>query len=359
MTRKVFAAAAIVVALVILSASPAAAHTVAGVSASNYRSEITDVQPSYEPVLTVRLLDLGRRVRLTNRGGVEVIVYGYNGEPYLRVGPRGTFENTHSPAVYLNKTTPGGATTSTTLPATADPSATPSWHKRSGSTTVTWRDRRTRWEGQPPAAVTADPSVPHTAGTFTIGLVYGGDPIIVTGRIIWEPPPPLTPWLLLGAAALAITALAGFSRRWGPLVHAALAALIATDVVHAFATAVAARDPALVMLMKVLVGGFFGTAAWIAGLFCLGPLDRNNEDALLGAGGVAIFIALYGGLSDLPTLTHSQVPYAGPADAARAAVVLVVGIGAGIIAATGIVFRRRALMRAGTAAAGTDVESGS
>ena len=35
---------------------------------------------------------------------------GYDGEPYLRVGPRGVFENTRSPATYLNRSATAAGT---------------------------------------------------------------------------------------------------------------------------------------------------------------------------------------------------------------------------------------------------------
>ena len=37
-----------------------------------------------------------------NAGDTEVVVSGYEGEPYLRVGPDGDFENVASPASILN-----------------------------------------------------------------------------------------------------------------------------------------------------------------------------------------------------------------------------------------------------------------
>jgi len=105
------------VVLVMAAAPPAEAHTVTGVSPTNYRSQVLDLAPKLAGV-TVRLLDLGNRVELVNTGA-DVSVLGYQGEPYLRVGPAGVFENTRSPAVYLNRTS-AGQSTSTTLPRQAD-----------------------------------------------------------------------------------------------------------------------------------------------------------------------------------------------------------------------------------------------
>src|SRR5437764_8342928 len=99
--------------LVVMGASPASAHTIIGVGPTDYRSEIAGVNPRL-PGVSVRLLDLGNRVEVTNVGTVDVLVLGYYGEPYLRVGPAGTFENPRSPSVALNRVTANGATTPTT-----------------------------------------------------------------------------------------------------------------------------------------------------------------------------------------------------------------------------------------------------
>ena len=94
--------AVLVSAGVLLSAQPAAAHVVTGVSPTNYRSRIVGVTPPL-PDVEVKLLDLGRRVELTNRGDTDVIVLGYEGEPYLRVGPTGVYENDLSPTAEENR----------------------------------------------------------------------------------------------------------------------------------------------------------------------------------------------------------------------------------------------------------------
>jgi len=46
--------------------------------------------------LRIEAIDAGARLRLRNATGQEVVVLGYAGEPYLRVGPAGVFENRRS-----------------------------------------------------------------------------------------------------------------------------------------------------------------------------------------------------------------------------------------------------------------------
>jgi hypothetical protein len=89
--------------LVVSGAGPAQAHVIGiGGRASNYRTDILDVTPPIAG-LTVRVLEAGNQLELTNRSGQEVIVLGYRSEPFLRVGPTGVYENQRSPSAYANR----------------------------------------------------------------------------------------------------------------------------------------------------------------------------------------------------------------------------------------------------------------
>ena len=88
--------------LVGAGATPVAAHTVGGAQASNYQTRIRAIEPAVAG-LRVEVVDAGTRLRLRNPTGLEVVVLGYAGEPYLRVGPAGVFENRRSPATYRNR----------------------------------------------------------------------------------------------------------------------------------------------------------------------------------------------------------------------------------------------------------------
>ncbi|MDQ1373828.1 MAG: hypothetical protein QOJ09_1166, partial [Actinomycetota bacterium] len=297
MTRRLARAAALVlVAEVALigGAPPASAHTLSGVTATNYRSEVLAITPA-DPNLTFRLLDLGRRVELGNRGATDVVVLGYESEPYLRVGRRGVFENRRSPTLYKNRTTANG--TAATVPSSADATAPPEWHKVAGGHVARWRDHRTRWEGADPAAVKAAPGRPQVVtSAWIVRLQRGSESTTITGRIVYEPPPSLLPWLAVGVVLLALTAAAGASKRWGPLLSAAVAILIAVDVVQSFASGAVSGDRIPVLVIKVLLGGIFSTVAWIVGSISISSLQRGREGALVGAGVAGLFIALFSGL---------------------------------------------------------------
>jgi len=322
------------------SASPAAAHTVTGVAPTNYRSEVLGVSPRL-PGLAIRLLDLGRRVELTNRGPDEVVVVGYENEEYLRVGPAGVFENRRAPALYQNRPLPPGVT-STTLPAVADARAAPEWQRVSSGHSVRWRDRRTRWEGGQPDSVRLHPGTLQVVSAWTLPLLDAGNgaAVAVTGRITWVPPPSLGLWLAL-AAALLLVPLAAAATRWaGPLLAGCLGVMVALDVAHTVGLALATRDPAWKEALRVLFGSdSISVFAWVAAALAIGPLQRWQEGGLVTAGITGLVIAILGGASDAAALVHSQVPVTFSPTLARTAIATSLGLGLGLAAVTAVVER--------------------
>jgi hypothetical protein len=94
--RRAALTALVVLAWLIVQAQPASAHTVSGVGATNWRTTLIGVNPPV-PGLRVRVVNTGSDLEVSNTGQ-EVVVLGYEGEPYLRVGPAGVYENTQSPS---------------------------------------------------------------------------------------------------------------------------------------------------------------------------------------------------------------------------------------------------------------------
>jgi hypothetical protein len=330
-------------ALVVLAAPPAEAHTVTGVSPTDYQSEILAVSPAFGGV-SVRLLDLGNRVELVNRGGVDIVVLGYQNEPYLRVGPGGVFENRRSPSVALNRAT--AATTNTSVPRPVGVAPPPSWRRTGDGRSVRWRDRRTRWEGPAPPSVEAAPPGAHVVvSQWLIGLRRGEEAAQVAGRITYVPGPSPVPWLAVAGVLLAATTAAGLLRRWGPALSAALAIVVAVDVVHSFGIAAATHDPVLVQVGRVVLGGIVATLGWVIGAVAIGALQDEREGGLVGAAVAGFLLAAFSGLGDFATLTRSEVPYAFSAAAGRAAVAVTMGVGFGLALASLVVFRRHPELR--------------
>ena len=329
--------------------APAEAHTVTGVKPTNYRSDILSVRPAL-PGVTLRLLDLGRRIQLTNTSRRDVVVIGYFKEPYLRVGPAGVFENTRSPTVDLNKTTPSGVTTttSTTAGAAANASAgqPPAWHRISASTRARWPDRRTRFEGAPPPEVAAAPGQRHVVvSAWEIDLQAGASTARVVGRITYIPGPNPWPWVGATVAVFALVLAAAWSARWGMWLSAGLALLLASDAMQSFGTAAATHDSFAAQLVRVLLGGLVTTLAWIVGVIAIPALQRNHEGGLITAGAVGLVIAMFSGVTDAGLLGRSQVATAFPAVTARVAVVIALGVGLGLVAAAIAVIARDPRLR--------------
>ena len=124
----------------------------------------------------MRVVDLGNKLELTNRTRTDIVVLGYDGEPYLRVGPRGVYENLRSPATYLNRTRVGhdaGARDRDAEPARrprrvgiACRERTP----RSGTTTAS-----TGWARRRHPTVQRDPGAFHTVDPqWTVVFRYDG-----------------------------------------------------------------------------------------------------------------------------------------------------------------------------------------
>ncbi|TML60205.1 MAG: hypothetical protein E6G17_10330 [Actinobacteria bacterium] len=331
-------AGVVAVVLVAGTPAPAEAHTVAGVQPTNYRSEILAVTPAVAG-LRLRLLDLGRRIELVNHTSTEVVVLGYQGEPYLRVGPAGVFENRRSPSLYQNRPLPFGAS-ATTLPPQADAAATPTWHKISSGHVARWRDRRTRWEGKASEIVRGTHGRTRVVVTsWTIELRHGGRPVLVDGRITWMPPGSPLPWLAVALALLVAAVVMARAQRWGRLLAGCVAVLVATDLVRTIGQTTASHDALGVEVARALLGGIFSLAAWLVGAASIGWLQREDDGGLIGAAAAGLVIAIFGGLTDISVLSRSQLPFAFPGVIDRAAVAVSLGIGLGV--AAGAVLRLR------------------
>jgi hypothetical protein len=288
----------------------------------------------------VHILDLGRRIRVTNTGGSDVTVAGYLGEPYLRIGPKGAYENRKSPTTYLNR--PG----SPSPPASATATATPEWHRLSGARSVTWRDQRTRWEGADPAIVKAAPGTSHVVRSFTIGLTpANGRGATISGEVAYVPPPERLGYALLAAGLLILALAAGWSRRWPLLLSAALGLLVAVDVVHSIGLAAYGTSNAADVVGRLLSRSLITPLLWGLGVWAVAGLQIRQERAVLLAIGVGVVVAVVGGVTDIASVTHSQVPASLTPTAARLAVAASVGLGLGVAAGAGLALRRHLSLR--------------
>lgn len=331
--RRCAAGAALTAATVVSLADPASAHTLSGVQATNYRSRITAVAPAV-PGLSVRLLDLGRKVQVTNRSAQTVLILGYQNEPYLRVGPAGTFVNRKAPSYFLNRQ--ASTATLRSVPKAYSATANPIWFRTGSGRTVTWPDRRTRQEGSDPPAVAANRGRQVAVSTWNLAMAHGGAPVTVTGSITYVPPPNGWGWLAVTVAALAVTAALGLLGRWHLAIAAALSLVVALNVVDAVGSAAISGGSGWALALRVLPS----LPVWLLAIFSVAAVERQSEGGLVAAAVVGFLVAAFNGLGGVSSLVRSQVPFAWDANLSRLATALALGIGFGALGAVAVVFRR-------------------
>lgn len=314
--------------VVVLAAAPAAAHG-RGSDATNYHSQITGT-PDIEGV-TWRIYGGDEFLEVSNTSDRELLVLGYEDEPYVRVGPEGVFENVNSKATYLNT----DRYAQVAPPPTAGADAEPEWRKVSDGPSYAWHDHRIHWMSTDLPPQVADPSVRTQVMEWAVPFEIDGQPFEVTGSLTWVSSPSPWPWLLLAAVAT-LPALLGL-RAGTPddggraLIRPAAAVLgvvALLNVLHLvddlFAVPLPLSTIALAALQTVLflaLGVFGAVRAWRGG---------DGAFTALGVGSGAVFVGQ--GLLYLSALTASQTASLSPDELTRfviaASLVQVLPVGA-------------------------------
>jgi hypothetical protein len=197
----------------LLPAGPAAADPA---RPTHYRATITSiVDTDGQPLRAVEqgALDievLGGDAFLVVRAapGVNVLVPGYEDEPYLRFTGYGTVEvNVRSPARWLNDARYGARDVQ--VPAQADAAAPPEWEVVAQDGTYAWHDHRIHvMTPALPAQVDPDAGTVQRVWDTVVPLEVDGEAAEVRLDLDWIPgPSPLVAWppvlvLAIGLAAL-------------------------------------------------------------------------------------------------------------------------------------------------------------
>jgi len=169
-----------------------------GVRPSNFSSVIDSVDPSPSTV-QIEIVGGDSFLQVTADPGTEVLVAGYDGEPYLRILADGSVErNERSPATYLNISRSGDVDR---FPAGVSGSAEPDWQRIGSDGRVAWHDHRIHWMLDDAPAADQDGVVQ----AWTLPLQVDGEPVIVQGRLLIYPN--VVPWAALVAAAAALGAV--------------------------------------------------------------------------------------------------------------------------------------------------------
>jgi LPXTG-motif cell wall-anchored protein len=194
MRKRWAALAATTTLLCLLMASPALGHE----GNPDFRSEIDSVKPNV-PGVSFEVLNYDSDMQLIGRGGHEVTIYGYEGEPYARILRDGTVQvNQRSPAAYLNE----NRFAEVSVPKSADPKAPPLWKTVDESGTLSWHDHRMHYmaSGTPPQV--KDEGERTKVFDYEIPLRVDGRKGAIEGTLFWVGPADTskTPFLIAGAA---------------------------------------------------------------------------------------------------------------------------------------------------------------
>jgi hypothetical protein len=293
--RRAALVASVVAGALVLPAA-AAAHVRTARVAVDYVGSVEPLRPPLAGAVTVRVYRADLALGLTLHGRHRVVVLGYSGEPFLRLGPDGAYaERSSLTAVGLGLVTRGSG-----------------WRLLSREPRLIWHDARVRG---PPAGA--------RRGRWAVPVLVDGMRSELTGELRRERRPPVWPWLAIGAAVAVGTGLILAARRPDALRTAAaglgwLAALATLVLTCGFAAAPTASSGTWVEagneILFVLVG--------------IGFLVAGSRDTSALAGGAVGLLALAVGLKSLPVLLHGVVLSALPANLARTADVLAVSAGA-------------------------------
>ena len=316
--RRLGAGVAIAVLVLVAAAPPASAHT-GKVVATDYRSVIT--QGLSVPGVRIRMIEAGGRVELSNHASFDVVVLGYENEPYLRVGRAGAFQNRRSPAVYLNATRTGG----TTPPPDVDAKAAPQWVRLGASPVVRWHDHRTHFMG--------GPALPDRVTPWTVSLVVDGGLTAVHGQLVHVPGPASWPWIAvaLAFAGAVVVAVRRFGARGALLVGVAL--LLAADVVRVGGLSFEVVGGLHATLAQAISVGVVDVVAWVLGVAAIVRIGARHHDGHLAAGITGVLLANVGGVLEWGDLGKSQLAVVTPPLVHRLCVAGVAGLGLGVAAA--------------------------
>jgi hypothetical protein len=299
-------------------ASPAAADPA---KPTEYRSIVDELDPPSADV-DVEIRGGDAFLEVTVAPDHEVVVEGYQGEPYIRVLADGTVErNRRSPATVLNETRFGG----TDLPEGVDADAEPEWEEVGTGGSYAWHDHRVH--GMSPDPPPAEPG--EVVFDWEVPLTVDGEALEVRGRLERVATVSPVPWIVLAVLVAAVLLLVGWRRKGrGAIALAAGATLVAATAATVLgasewiATPAGARTLPLLIILPaaaaVLAAGALAVVAFraervdIAGLLAMGSV------ALLG-GWVFVRLTVFW-KPVLPTDLPSAVDRAGVAIALGVAV---------------------------------------
>lgn len=166
----------------------------------DYRSVVDGITPQV-PGVEFRVLDYDSHFQLLDEHGHEVVIYGYNEEPYARILRDGTVQvNRRSPATYLNE----DRFAEVAVPASADPQARPQWETVDESGTFIWHDHRMHYMSPDLPPQVSDRSRRTKIFDYEVPISIDGRRGEIAGTLYWVGPANTSklPFVLIGVAVV-------------------------------------------------------------------------------------------------------------------------------------------------------------
>jgi hypothetical protein len=281
---------------------------------TDYRSTVDAIEPPAEGV-RAEVVGGDGFLELRVERGHDVVVTGYQGEPYLRFRPDGTVQrNRRSPATYVNDSRNAVAE----VPGSADPQADPDWGTVAHGGAYAWHDHRIHWMGsERPAG--AEPG--EWTRPWAVDIEVDGNATRIHGTLALVDDVNPLPWLALGLAVATAVAIAGRRR---PLTVATVAAAVAAALATGVGWAQRADAPAGSGVNPLLVAvPVVGLAAAGLGIALRRRLGRRAASALTLA---AAATAVGWGVLRLDVLSKPVLPTALDASVDRAGTTLALAL---------------------------------
>jgi hypothetical protein len=148
----------------------------------DYRSEIDSFRPPLPGDVSIEVLDYDSYLQLLDQHGHEVVLFGYDGEPYARIERDGTVQvNRRSPATYLNDS----RFAMVTVPPIADPQAPPRWKTVDDSGTFIWHDHRMHYMSRSLPPVVTDTGKKTKVFDYEVPIAVDGQRTVLHGTLWW------------------------------------------------------------------------------------------------------------------------------------------------------------------------------
>lgn len=166
---------------------------------TDYRSEIVSIDPP-TPTIAAEIIGGDSFLQLEAAAGTEVVVIGYQGEPYLWFRAEGgVLENRNAPTTYTNESRYGGDE----IPPYATADADPDWEQIASGHRWAWHDHRIHWMQRiRPLGASAGDQILEAVVPLLVDDVDVDVVVIST----WQAAPSALPMWLGGIAGVALTA---------------------------------------------------------------------------------------------------------------------------------------------------------